>query len=371
MPAKKVNTTNDVIWGNKSVESNARQLPPSRGPATTDPEWNELVDTVQDPTLGHAHSGAANDGRKIAPSSLNPPAATNPHDVGGTQHNLAQSLLLDDITTPGSSLGWQSLGVGLRIDSGNNKLDFEDFSGFGGIENIVLAPTTFSFVNVGVIDYDSVSDHVRQGSIQLNAMLKLMSQLDMTATKVFGWHEMAGAVQSFGMPAPTRILEGTGAAAASSEITTGSFASIATQYTTGNANGNRAGVESASFDHLELRHLPGFTCKFHLNTITNCRLWLLLTDTDITDALGTAPTAPKLVGIRFDPSVDGSNHPAAVWCNGTTFNSQSLLNVTMSTGTDYRLDILATGTNSVKVAIHGTNLLNIPTTPPLAHAHLS
>jgi len=70
MPAKRVNTVQDVIWGNKSVENNARLLPPPRGPNSSDPEWNELVDAVQDPTIGHGHTGAAGDGKLIS-SGLN------------------------------------------------------------------------------------------------------------------------------------------------------------------------------------------------------------------------------------------------------------------------------------------------------------
>src|SRR5437867_5389676 len=65
MPAKKVNNTSDVIWGNKNVESNARLLPPSRGPVSSDPEWNELVDVLQDPTIGHRHDGS--DSRSLSP----------------------------------------------------------------------------------------------------------------------------------------------------------------------------------------------------------------------------------------------------------------------------------------------------------------
>ncbi len=57
MPAKKVNSLNDVIFGNKSVETSARLLPPNRGPVSTDPEWNELVDALQDLTIGHHHDG--------------------------------------------------------------------------------------------------------------------------------------------------------------------------------------------------------------------------------------------------------------------------------------------------------------------------
>ncbi len=57
MPAKKVNTLNDVIFGNKTIENNARLLPPNRGPVSTDPEWNELVDVLQDLTIGHHHDG--------------------------------------------------------------------------------------------------------------------------------------------------------------------------------------------------------------------------------------------------------------------------------------------------------------------------
>ncbi len=68
MPAKKVNSLSDVIFGNKNIEKNAMVLPPNRGPISTDPEWNELVDVLQDLTIGHHHDGA--DSRFLSPRIL-------------------------------------------------------------------------------------------------------------------------------------------------------------------------------------------------------------------------------------------------------------------------------------------------------------
>ena len=144
MPAKKVNTVQDVIWGNKSVENNARLLPPPRGPSSTDPEWNELVDTVQDPALGHAHSGAASDGKQIAPGSLNPPAAANPH--GDAQHT---PLYIETLSVGGGIQGstFRTLDVG--TSAGTVQANFLDASPTGSVLlDIVTGAAT---VNVSAV----------------------------------------------------------------------------------------------------------------------------------------------------------------------------------------------------------------------------
>lgn len=96
MPAKKVNSLNDVIFGNKSIETNARIQPPNRGPVASDPEWNELVDVVQDTTIGHHHDGVDSRGvagtiiLKTGQNLITIPAGTQNSGLVQVQSNVSQ-----------------------------------------------------------------------------------------------------------------------------------------------------------------------------------------------------------------------------------------------------------------------------------------
>jgi hypothetical protein len=72
MPLPKVTKVDDVIWMDKTIQASvfADALNPHRFPVTTDPDWNSMIDVLQDLTIGHTH-----DGVNSANVIKNPPSA--------------------------------------------------------------------------------------------------------------------------------------------------------------------------------------------------------------------------------------------------------------------------------------------------------
>ncbi len=153
MPAKKVNAPTDVIWGNKGIETEARLLPRTGPPVSTDPEWNELVDTLQDPAIGHNHDG------------IN--SASIAHAILGATHSdsLAAAPVQGDLIIANATPAWarfpkatagsQFLGTTVLTNLPQWKQPgFSNLSGTAGITQIPHGHNPNTFFNAGTTSGD-------------------------------------------------------------------------------------------------------------------------------------------------------------------------------------------------------------------------
>lgn len=342
MAAKKYNQTAPVkiLWGDRTLQAaEFADVPPAhRVPDANDPEWNELVDDAilqsrttdqtllsnlevnADKSLIARYGATAGYRLRQSPSAgggIGPFASTAFDAVPGIDRTSIFNV-------DGSE--WVKIGGG-GVDT--------DFLG-GTMVNPVFNKPTVSLTN-GVLGWDSVKDQYVYGSGNLvGELLGLYSTREIVINKSYGFNSKNAAPQSFGIPTPTVILEGTGAAASDNPQADSTF----TQYTTGNASGNRAGTQSSTFVLNRRPHQPNLGCMFRTGaSVADLRFWIVLTSADI--GATDDPADGHLIGLRFSTTTDANFK--AVSKNGTTLNVQQIgTGIVPAINTTYKLYVIWT-----------------------------
>lgn len=338
MPAKKYNQTAPVkiLWGDRTLQAAefADEPPAHRIPDANDPEWNELVDDV------------------ILQSRTTDQTLLSNLEITGA----GKKFIAGDGSTRGFYLkntASINRGLGKIIGSGATesmevmelfgKPAFRQVPGFGEVDYSAHTARSVNLGDVvpvpefaaggGTVGYDGVNRFLfAANSDTIGSVLKfgLFAAFDVLNKKFGGFNEFGGNIQSIGIPAPTRILEGTGTNAALLEDGFGSW----TRYTTGNASGNRAGVRSAAFDMFRkgtAGSKPFFGVRLRkLSPFTLLRLWIVLTSAEI--GATDDPAATHLIGLRYSTTTDANLK--AVSKDGTTlnvqeFNSPGVIDITL------------------------------------------